>query len=175
MELLDVLSLRILRVFRLGPWYCNQCESKSYLLKLRRWYRPTQTFDGHSKQRLRSESGTEFESAGNYIKGEQSLVMRDKRATRFSQKYRDGVVLRILSGATTMAQIRQELEISESDVVGWIASLYFRKEAKIDELTDAIEKIQDGLPKDLKLSLEFDKNTSITETENVVDGRIVPK
>jgi len=173
MELLDVLTLRILHLFRVGPWYCNQCERKSYLLKLSRWNYSTRPDVDDATQGDEADSETGFEPAGNYIKAEQSLVMRENRASRFSQKYRDAAVLRILTGDSTISQTRRDLKVSEKDLIDWMANLFTRKEEKIAELTEAIDNIRSSLPQELRLTLEAaaEGSADVEDPKNVIDGR----
>ncbi len=180
--LLDIVTLGALLVFRIGPWYCFQCERKTYYLKPIRRSAPT-----FHKTRSRSEydsppltelSGSvedgSSESIGNYLKSDRSLVMQDKRANRFSQKFRDASVERLLSGTASLTQIRNELEISETDIVSWIEDSVARKDEQIEKLSLALEQIQSSLPKHLSSVLEGIRDTH-SDSDDVVDGRILPR
>jgi transposase-like protein len=175
-ELLDLLSLRFLRLFRVGPWYCNQCETKSYFLKFRRWYRPTKRDYSEFDDEDSAGSGSKFESSGNYIKSGSSLLMHKHRSSRYSQKFKDATVLRVLSREFSIAQIRQELGLTDMDLVLWIAEFVERKDRRIDELTQRIQSLQGRVPLELRPLLEERTEQSLDQTAgDVVDGRIVPK
>lgn len=68
--------------------------------------------------------------------------MRRNRAKRYSEKYRDGVVQKIISGTSTISQLGQELNLTERDLVDWIADDLARKQERIDELTAILKSIQ---------------------------------
>ena len=180
--LLDILTLGALLIFRVGPWYCFQCERKTHYLKPIRRSAPT-----FHKTRSRSEYGspplTELsgptdedssESVGNYLRSEKSLVMQDKRANRFSQKFRDATVDRVLSGSATLAQIRNELEISEADFVNWIENLMARKNEQIQQLNQTLDRIQSNLPKHLSSAFENVREVQ-SDSADIVDGKTMPR
>lgn len=184
--LINLVSLGLLRLSRFGPWQCFQCERQSYYLKYANRNAPT-----FSRQQSRSEFGrpknadaldetpnaspdSVVESVGNYLKSDHSLVMKDKRAKRFSQKFRDSTVERILAGGATIAQIRNELDVSESDIISWIENVVSRKDELIDELNLTLQQIQSNLPKHLGEAVEAVRKES-SHHSDVVEGRILPK
>ena len=132
---LDTLTLRLARLLRIGPWYCVQCNTRHIMLHARR--RSAPTFDPNTDK----TSDNETESVGNYIRTTESLVMRRNRAKRYSQKYRDGVVNRLIGGTATISQIGQELDLSERDLVDWIADALARKQERIEELTALLDAL----------------------------------
>ena len=67
--------------------------------------------------------------------------MRSKRLRRFSEKYRDAVVKRILSGTSTMGQVRQELEMSEQELQDWFSDTFNRMQSKLDKLQKSLENV----------------------------------
>lgn len=134
---LDFLSLGIAAIFRIGPWHCKHCLSKSlYLKKERRdapQFRVKETESNSSAVASERVEDTKVaQPIGNLLKTEKSLVMRSKRLKRFSEKYRDSIVRRLLSGKSTILQIREEKNISEGELVDWIADLVERMQAKIN-------------------------------------------
>jgi len=74
------------------------------------------------------------ESVGNFIKTDSSLLMKSTRLQRYSEKYRDAVVRRILSGAISLQQARKEKQLSESEIIDWICDLVDRQQQKIETL-----------------------------------------
>lgn len=175
--ILDLLTLRIFKLLRLGPWYCFQCELKTFRLKRTRRHAPTyhsDTSQVNFNPKSASESISNSQAVGNYLKNEQSLVMRDKRSNRYSQKFRDSTVARILSGATTIAQVRQELGVSEQDIVGWMANVALKKQERIDELVDVLGAIGPDLPEQFKIALKL-ASANEARDDNVVEGRVLPK
>ena len=175
--MLDLFSLRIFKLLRFGPWYCFQCERKTFYLHWCRRSAPTyhsDTSEVNFSPKSSSESASDSQSIGNYLRNEQSLVMKDKRSNRYSQKFRDSTVARILSGAATIAQVRHELNVSEQDIINWIANVAVKKQERIDELVDALGAIRPDLPEQLRSAL---KTASAHESlsDNVVEGRVLPK
>lgn len=139
---LEMLSLGFAKGFRLGPWYCVHCETKSIYLKDERSDVPRcQTDDLEAADSNSTDSADDSLATpvGNFLKSEQSLVMRSTRLKRFSEKYRDSIVRRLLSGTSTMAQIRQEKNITEGELTDWIADLFERMQARLDSLEETFE------------------------------------
>ena len=164
----DLLTFRLTRLARLGPWYCVHCDSKKTLLPLRKKsaidYRSTviekETQPSKFVSRANSPGAQPAasttpaspstppppnpaptqperepaESVGNFIKTDSSLLMKSTRLQRYSDKYRDAVVRRILSGSSSIKQVREEKQLSEIEVTDWIADLFERQQQKIDSL-----------------------------------------
>lgn len=131
------------------------------LLALRR--RSAGTFDPSV------EEGSSVESAGNYIRTTESLVMRRNRAKRFSQKYRDGVVQRLIGGTATISQIGQELDVTERDLVDWIADALATKQDRIDELTSILKSFHSL---EDRVKIEHEPVSFADDAGNTIDGTI---
>jgi transposase-like protein len=181
--LLDRLTFGFLRAFRIGPYYCFQCESKSLYLRPVRRNAPTfnsQTSgvnfsDPRVDRRRKSrnpqsdpaDSEPAVESVGNFLKTEHSLLMQDRRSNKFTQKFRDGTVRKILNGTASIQDVRRELEVSEADLIRWIAELVNRKEQRIEELVTILQSFE-SLPKKIGPILE----SSYENEGPIVEGRI---
>ncbi len=181
-NLLDLLSLRLLQHLRIGPWYCFQCEQRTSYLAPKNLQLPTfdtenltSRFEAESPRELVNDQSEDGVSVGNYLKTEHSLVMRDKRSRKYSQKFRDATVLRILSGGTSLSQARHELDVKENDIVDWIASLFNRKLERINELTIAVQAVRAKLPERLQYVLDNSQSGDSESGATVVEGRTVPK
>lgn len=135
-----------LRSIRIGPWYCLHCERCTIIRRPPRAdavdYRivdPTDPIPNSDSswtrvsdlERSDGEIDEPTEPVGNYIKSEKSLVVRSSRLLRFSEKYRDAVVDRLLSGEDTFADIRYEKNISERELLDWIADRLERAERQL--------------------------------------------
>jgi transposase-like protein len=81
-------------------------------------------------------------SAGNFLRNNQSLVMRSARSDRFTEKFRDGMVQRILNGTTTIAEVREQHHLTEQDVIDWMKHSFDRKQKRIDRLVEILRKTQ---------------------------------
>lgn len=183
MRLLDVLTLGLLGVFRIGPYYCFQCENKT--LFLRRVRREAPTFDSitsivdfsnpkHDRRRPQASANESleieeaFEPVGNFLKAEHSLLRQERRASNFSQKFRDGVVMKILSGKSSIHEVHLELGITETDLTVWIGEMMKRKDQRIDELEKALEAIQSNLHVKITALNKFDLDSDGT----IIEGRV---
>ena len=176
-RVMDASTFQVCKIFRLGPWHCYQCERKS--IYLRRPDRGAPTF--HTKlarseftETVSEEPGVD-EPIGNFLKTDHSLVMRDKRTKRFSQKFRESAVERLLSNATSISQLRQELEVGESDIVDWIAEFVSRKRDQIEQLTRFIALMQETFPGQVQHVLDSVEIVEQVSSDDVVDGKILPK
>lgn len=158
--LLDTMTLRAVSLLRIGPWYCVQCSGREMLLHTRR--RSAGTFNPN----LDEEHSVE--SAGNYIRTTESLVMRRNRAKRYSQKYRDGVVQRLIGGTATISQIGQELDLTERDLVDWIADALAGKQDRIDELTAMLNSFGE---REDQVKIEYQSVSFESDDESTIDGK----
>jgi transposase-like protein len=184
LNIADLLTLRILRLFRIGPWYCYQCEgSRFYLRRIRRNFpsfnrhNSQVTFDHASASTLPESEPLTQESVGNYLRDEQSLLMREQRATRYSQKYRDATVSRVLAEPASLQRISQELNVTASDVLDWISDYVNRQQQTIRELQRRLRSFDRNLSAttgeevvDSPAEIVLDKNG-----EQVIDGRVLPQ
>lgn len=191
MFLLDLLTLRLFRVFRFGPFYCYQCENKSLYLRPVRRSAPTydsQTATASFYQRKPAKAlspasdideldATEavFEPAGNFLKGEQSLRMQELRSHGFSQKFRDATVMKILTGIVTLVDIRTELEVKEADLIRWMGDLMARKQQTIDELKTTLLALQQKLPEPPRSVVDSAAAPRFADERSVVDGHVADR
>lgn len=133
--LLDTLSFQFMGRFRLGHWHCPQCTRKSFYLPLAR--RDARTIPPlNSKEPI----APQVESAGNFLRS-QSLVARKSHASRYSAKYREGVVKKILSGRVTLSEMSREISVPEVELIDWIATAFNDQQSKIRQLTDVIKML----------------------------------
>ena len=137
LRFLDALSLGILGWFRIGPWYCIHCERKTNFLAGERYEAPnfrSPLADANPEPNVEDDKTPRHvaQPVGNYIRKEESLVIRSERLKRFSEKYRDSVVRRIFSGQASMVQVRQEENLSEGEILDWMADLFDRMQSKLD-------------------------------------------
>ena len=84
--------------------------------------------------------------SGNFIKSDQSLVMQSGRSKLYSEKYRDGIVNRILTEKTTIGEVRESLGLSEYDVIQWIKQAMDRKTERITELKRQVTALKKNQP-----------------------------
>lgn len=140
---LDQMTFGKLRLLRIGPWHCIHCHVESVYLRPTLadavdYSIPEPVSDFDVTDTDRAKTG---ESVGNFIREDESLVTRSNRLRRFSEKYRDSIVRRILKGPTTMAQVRQEMDVSESELIAWFADLFDRQQARLEAIESAVENL----------------------------------
>lgn len=133
--LLDHLSFQFFSRFRLGSWHCLQCTRNSIYLNLPRVDARTIQL-GQSPQTTPDE--IQVESVGNFLRGEHSLIAKKQRLSRFSSKYRENVVQKILAGHVTIAEMCRELNLSEADVIEWFAEVFESQSSQIQQLKDLV-------------------------------------
>ena len=89
-----------------------------------------------------TDQDTSFEHVGNVTRSDESLLVRQARAARYSRKFRDSVVDRVLSGKATITQVRNELKLSERDVLDWINNRVLRQDEQIGKLTQVVDAVK---------------------------------
>lgn len=152
-RVVDLCSLYILNC---GPWFCTQCERRKRSLPWIRKSEPTIK---------RIDDGTE--QIGNFIRSDGSLVLRKKRSSRYSTKFREGVVLRLLGGKTTMAQLTTELKVTEADLLSWVSEVIQDRDDRIQELTSLLRSYHRAAADLIGIS---DQTVHYDEEENMIDG-----
>ena len=108
-------------------------------------------------------------AAGNFLRNNQSLVMRSARSDRFTEKFRDGMVQRILNGTTTIAEVREQHHLTEQDVIDWMKQSFDRKQKRIDRLVKILRKTQ-STDSDGILKVESEPRR-VDIKGDVIDGR----
>lgn len=108
-------------------------------------------------------------AAGNFLRNNQSLIMRSARSDRFTEKFRDGIVHRILDGTTTIAEVREQYYLTEQDVIDWMKHSFDRKQKRIDRLVKILRKSQSA-DTDSILKVESEPRR-VDIKGDVIDGR----
>lgn len=159
-QLINHVAGPLLIAMRLGPWFCLHCDRRQW------WLRGTRgdavdyqipvvdemssaELAGASPQVLMPPRSQALDSVkaetvadvpiGNYIKSEKSLVMRSRRLLRFSEKYRDAIVQQLLDREFSMIEIKTRHDISDAELVDWIADRFQRIEQQLNELHSEAE------------------------------------
>ena len=146
-----------LYVLNFGPWYCAQCEKRSRCLPWIRKSEPT-------KKRI--DEGTE--RVGNFIRSDGSLVLRKKRSSRYSPKFRQGVVHRLLNGKTTIVQLTTELKVTEADLMAWVAEVLESRDRRVKELTNLLKSYHRAAANLIGIT---DDSVQFDEDDNMIEGR----
>ena len=151
-----VIDLSSLYVLNYGPWFCSQCEDRKRSLP---WIRKSEPTIQHV------EDGTE--RIGNFIRSDGSLVLRKKRSSRYSSKFREGVILRLLGGKTTIAQLTTELKVTEADLLAWISEVIENRDNRIEELTSLLRSYHKAAASLIGIS---DETLRYDSEENMIDA-----
>lgn len=143
-------------VLNFGPWYCSRCENQNRVLPWFRRREPTlrQIDDGS-------------EQIGNFIRSDGSLVLRKKRSSRYSPKFREGVVFRLLGGKTNIAQLTTDLSVTEADLMAWIHEVLSSRDERIEQLTKLLTAYHQAAGDLIGIS---DESLRFDEEENMIEG-----
>ena len=125
-----------------------------------------------SKVESNSEENAQS-SAGNFLRNDQSLVMRSARSDRFTDKFKEGIVQRILQGTTTIADVREQHYLTEQDVITWMKQSFDRKQKRIDDLIQQLRRSESN-DEDRIIKIETQPRR-ITIQGDVIDVRSQPK
>ena len=174
-RLVDQMTFRKFRLIGVGPWHCVHCQIGTFYLRPAREDAvdyPIPASDSESDSTTKIETG-QTESIGNFIREDESLVLRATRLKRFSQKYRDAVVRRVLKGSSTMAQVRQEMDVTEAELIVWISDVFDRQQVKIDSLENDFK----SNPSLRIVHKREDSEPAIDSISNgiTLDGQVRPK
>ena len=101
-----------------------------------------------------TESSSKFEHVGNVTRSDDSLLVRKGRAARYSKKFRESVVERLLTGKSTITQLRKELGLSERDLLDWIEDKEAEQDnrSKLTHVVDAAKHLTIDVPSNSKSS-----------------------
>lgn len=153
-----------------GPWFCGQCRYERQTI-----HRPLKSSAG-----VDDRAGASV-SVGNFIRGESSLVMQSTRSNRYTEKFRAGVVRRVLEGKQSLAQIADELDVPQADLLVWVAQQFDQKQQQIENLTRAVEQLSELGCDQAKIETRIDLEIPESATERgfgqsdqsgTVEGRV---
>ena len=157
------------RVF-IGPWFCDQCRVERQTVQ-----RPLKS---NADDDHRVEASL---SVGNFIRGETNLVMQSTRSSRYTEKFRAGVVQRILEGKQTLSQIADELDVPQPDLLVWVAQQFDHKQQQIEQLTRTVERLSKLTPDQTRIETRIDLEVTPptgeqqfrpTDSTDIVEGRV---
>jgi len=109
---LDRLSLGVLGWFHVGPWRCVDCSHRQMFVQ-RDEYALREISDAR-------EADDEKAPVGNFLRTRESLAHAVSDGSRFSEKFRAGVVAKLLDSRTTVSRVCAELGVSELEIQQWI-------------------------------------------------------
>ena len=96
--------------------------------------------------------------------------MRSARSDRFTEKFRDGIVQRILNSTTTIAEVREQYHLTEQDLIDWMKHSFDRKQKRIDELKEQLKSTESEQQNDHIFKVDSQPRR-VTIKGDVIDGR----
>lgn len=151
----------------IGPWYCEQC-------RVQRW-KVHKTLLASADDQESHESSV---SVGNFIRGDANLVLQSSRSSRYSEKFRAGVVRRVLDGKQSLSQIANELEVPQADILVWVAQQFDQKQHQIEQLSRTVDQLREFAPDQVRLEMRNDGKVQegqlreSSDSSDVIEGRV---
>jgi transposase-like protein len=162
---IDRLTLGMFGLWHLvhmGPWRCVDCGHRQLLI------RP----NADARRRINEKQGAPDETApvANFIRTQQSLVHTLADTSQYSDKYRAGVVQKLLNGESTVSRVCAELQISELDVQQWIRAWV---ETELTRAGDASRLAAAGTIVPAGNLPETDDDRPLTWDRDIRPGRVI--
>lgn len=101
--------------FKVGPWRCVDCGNRQMFIERRDNARR----DINERVNQGSDNSA---PVGNFIRTKDALINSVVDSARFSEKYRAGVVQKLLNRKITLSRVCEDLSISEFEIQRWIRS-----------------------------------------------------
>lgn len=140
-SLLNLVLLGIPSLFGISTWRCVHCSSlRVFLVRSREVSKkiPASSF--------RRATPNPPPNGGLKAEAEVPEKAKSPPSRLYSTKYRDGVVKRIVSGITTISEVKESLQLPESEVLDWIKQSFQRKEDRVEMLREALMLYQKANP-----------------------------
>ena len=163
--ILDICTLSSLETFRIGPWFCLECNTEQLYLPLIKSPRAIENI-----RLAKEDANPQLRSVGNFLRSEQSLVQRRRRTLRYSEKFRDDMVLRLLNGNTTLAQVRRDHNVTEQDIKDWLTDMRGRHSDRLAEFDQLVA--QSSLS---NRNIRIESRADHFDQHDVVEGKIRAK
>jgi transposase-like protein len=104
--------------------------------------------------------------------------MQSARSSRYSEKFRAGVVRRVLDGKQTLGQIAHELDLPQADILIWVAQQFDQKQHQIEQLSETVKTLRQFVPDQVRIDALNDRSTEELKPPNplgsgdVIEGRV---
>ncbi len=108
---LDRMSFSLLGLLNVGPWRCVDCGFRRLLVR-----RPRQWARVIAEESMANDD----QAISNFLRTDKSLAHAAANSERFSEKFRFGIVDKLLAGTTTISQCCSDLHVSELEIQMWI-------------------------------------------------------
>ena len=165
-SLLNLLLLGIPSLFGISTWQCTHCRSFRIFLFRQRGEAPKK-----ARSSFKRALPTTPPNGGLKLNAPEKTetprrVAKSTRSRLYSEKYRDGVVKRIVSGIASIKEVQDSLELPETDVVDWIKQSFQRKEDRVEELREVLTVHKKDNP-------EFDVEQVMLDVAKIAKARSV--
>ncbi len=177
-RILDWTALRIASLFRIGPWFCTYCGARALYLRS-----PIRGMRDFEADRQSDEVIADELPVGNFISRENSLIGSSDNTDRFSRKYRDGIVIKLLKGQSTMTQMCNEINVSERDLMNWLREYVDDQQQMMAEEIEQLklfisEANQETIALNYREQLEesvrqFEDRSEHIKKSRTIEGRII--
>jgi len=144
-SLLNLLLLGIPTLFGISTWQCTHCRSMRIFLFRQRGAGPKPARSSF-KRALPTSPPNGGLKAHTPKEPATPRKVKSSRSRLYSEKYRDAVVRRIVSGITSIAEVQESLDLPEIDVVDWIKQSFQRKEDRVEMLREVLVRHQKANP-----------------------------
>ena len=168
-SLLNLMLLGIPTLFGISTWQCTHCRSMRIFLMKQRASAPKKArSSSYSYPRALPSPPPNGGLKSQTPKTDTPKKVKSTRSRLYSEKYRDGVVKRIVSGITSIKEVQESLELPESDVIDWIKQSFQRKEDRVEMLREVLMVQKKDNPE-----FEFDVDQVMLEVSEIAKARPV--
>ena len=168
-SLLNLMLLGIPTLFGISTWQCTHCRSiRIFLMKQRASAPKKARSSSCSYPRALPSPPPNGGLKSQTPKTDTPKKVKSTRSRLYSEKYRDGVVKRIVSGITSIKEVQESLELPESDVIDWIKQSFQRKEDRVEMLREVLMVQKKDNPE-----FEFDVDQVMLEVSEIAKARPV--
>lgn len=117
-----------------------------------------------------------MQSGGNFIRQEQDLVAIAARLERFSEKFRESILDRLFAGQIGMRTLREDLNISEVDLLAMVRERVNRLELRIEQLNAALNRtVADKIYLAVEAEHEAEKDYLMAEVDSPIEFQRPPR
>ena len=146
-SVLNLFSFGLLGLLGISTWSCIHCRRHSSFLRFARNDQPAEVKKSKVKRIVRPPNGglKQIENSsmtdGEDIKAS-STKTPASQTKLYSDKFRDDIVRRILTGNATMRSACDSLNVDEPTIMEWIRSNFVRTQERIKELESELKELQ---------------------------------
>ena len=144
---LNLFSIGILGLFGISTWSCNHCRRHSSFLRVVWNRQPAEVKKVKAGRVVRPPNGGLKKVENNSMTDGEDIKASSaktpvKQTKLYSEKFRDDIVRRILTGKATMRSACDSLNVDEPTIMEWIRSNFIRTQERIKELESELKELQ---------------------------------